>query len=161
MKKRLIAAILLLSFINSAFLFADDKNTTPKPFDKEELPQSIKDLRRFEIITLGSLPFVTLDTTLAYSTYRYVKHDFAAEYQPDIFSKSSFNQDEQMGIIVTSVGISVGVGITDFIIQLIKRSSKKKRERQITYDDISVIPISEDPEAEEIPLPDSSQESKD
>ncbi len=155
MKKRLIARILIFALLFNSLspVFADSNDTTPKPYDKDELPQGIKDLRRFEIITLGALPFVTLDTSLAYSTYRYVKNDFDSQYKPDIFSQSSFNQDEQLGIIITSLGVCVGIGITDLIVQLVKRSSKKKKERQITYNDISVIPISEDPEASEIPLP--------
>ena len=159
MKKRLTARILIFALLLNCLapVFSETKNTTPKPYDKDELPQTIKDLRRFEIITLGALPFVTLDTTLGYSTYRYIKHDFDEEYKPDIFSKNQFTQDEQAGIIITSVGVCVGIGITDLVIQLIKRSSKKKRERQITYDDISIIPISEDPDASEIPLPQTQE----
>lgn len=155
-KNRLIAKILILSLlINfSTPVFSQEKqDTTPKPYDNDELPQSIKDLRRFEIITLGSLPFVTLDTTLGYSTYRYIKHDFDSAYKPDIFSKSNFSQDEQLGIIVTSVCISTGIGLTDLIVQIIKRTNKKKRAKQKSYDDISIYPLSEDPDAIELPLP--------
>ena len=156
MKKRLIAKILFFSFlINFTIpLFSEDK--TPKPYEDDEFPQTLKDIRRFEIITLGALPFVTLDTTLAYSTYRYAKNDFNTAYKPDIFSSSSFTQDEQKGIILTSLGICVGIGATDLIVQLIKRSSKK-RKAQINYDDIAVTPITEDEDASQIPLPQEFQ----
>ncbi len=156
MKKRLISKILFFSFlINFTIpLFSEDK--TPKPYEDDEFPQTLKDIRRFEIITLGALPFVTLDTTLAYSTYRYAKNDFNAAYKPDIFSSSSFTQDEQKGIILTSLGICVGIGATDLIVQLIKRSSKK-RKAQINYDDIAVTPITEDEDASQIPLPQEFQ----
>ena len=152
MKKRLIAKILIVSFfLNFSFpLFCED--TTPKAYEDDEFPQTLKDIRRFEIITLGALPFVTLDTTLAYSTYRYAKNDFDASYKPDIFSPNKFTQDEQKGIILTSVGICIGIGLTDLIVQIIKRNSKKRRP-QLNYDDISVIPISEDQDAVELPLP--------
>ncbi len=156
MKKRFASTVLIFSLIFNCVnpVFAQDNSHTPKPYEKDELPQSIKDIRRFEIITLGSLPFVTLDTSLAYSTVRYAKNDFDPAYKPDIFSKTNYTQDEQLGIILTSVGISVGIGITDLVIQIIKRSSKKKREkRQITYDDIAIVPLSEDPDAAQIPLP--------
>ena len=78
MKKRLVSLVLISAlFLNfAAPVFADD--TTPVPYDDKEFPQTLKDLRRFEIITLGALPFVTLDTTLVYSTIRYAKHDFSA-----------------------------------------------------------------------------------
>lgn len=156
MKKRLISKILFFSFlINFTIpLFSEDK--TPKPYEDDEFPQTLKDIRRFEIITLGALPFVTLDTTLAYSTYRYAKNDFNAAYKPDIFSSSSFTQDEQKGIILTSLGICVGIGATDLIVQLIKRSSKK-RKAQVNYDDIAVTPITEDEDASQIPLPQEFQ----
>ena len=159
MKNRLCVKILIISFILSfsSPLFCED--TTPKPYDDTEFPQTLKDIRRFEIITLGALPFITLDTTLAYSTYRYARNDFDDAYKPDIFSPSSFSQEEQKGIILTSVGICAGIGLTDLIVQIVKRSVKKK-QKQINYDDISVIPISEDEDASVIPLP-GSQENPD
>ena len=147
-----ISKFLIVSiFLNIAMpSFAED--TTPKPYDKEELPQTIKDIRRFEIITLGALPFVTIDTTLAYSTWRYMQHDFDANYKPDPFSASSFSQEEQRNLILTSVGICIGIGLTDLIVQIIKRNYRK-RKAQVNYDDISIVPISEDEEAQIIPLP--------
>ena len=158
MKKNLIAKILIFSlFLNFSFpAFAAD--TTPKPYDNDELPQTMKDIRRFEIITLGALPFVTLDTTLAYSTWRYVQHDFDSAYKPDIFAASSFSQEEQKNLILTSLGVCVGIGLTDLIVQIVKRSNKK-RASQINYDDISIIPITEDPDAQIIPPPQTSYET--
>ena len=156
MKKKLIAKILIFSLLLNCCLPAFTEDNTPKPYDQDELPQTLKDIRRFEIITIGALPFVTLDTTLAYSTYRYAKNDFDPDYKPDIFSPSSFSQEEQKGIILTSVGICVGIGLTDLIVQIVKRSSKKKKA-QINYDDIAVIPISEDEDAQVIPLPEEKE----
>ena len=74
-----------------------------------------------------------------------------------IFSPTSFTQEEQKGIILTSVGVCVGIGITDLVVQIIKRSSRK-RIKPVNYDDISVIPISEDEDASIIPLPSSDSE---
>ena len=152
MKKKLIAKILIASiFLNLCFpVFSED--TTPKPYEEDEFPHTLKDIRRFEIITLGALPFVTLDTTLVYSNYRYARNDFDDAYKPDIFSPASFSQEEQKGIILTSVGVCVGIGLTDLIVQIIKRNVKK-RKPEINYDDIAVIPISEDEDASKIPLP--------
>ncbi len=152
MKKRLIAKILVFSLLMNSFLPVFAEDTTPKEYEDDEFPQTLKDLRRFEIITLGSLPFITLDATLAYSTYRYAANNFDDKYRPDIFSSSSFTQEEQTGIILTSIGICVGIGLTDLIVQIVKRNSKKKK-KQINYDDIAVIPISEDEDASVIPLP--------
>lgn len=149
-----ITKILFFSICLNLFspLFAESTDTTPEPYKEEEFPQGLKDLRRFEIITLGSLPFVTLDTTLVYSTIRYAQHDFSAEYKPNIFSKSSFSTDEQKGIILSSIGISVGIGLTDYFVQLAKRS-KKKKQKNVNYDDISITPIAEDPDAIKLETP--------
>ena len=164
MKKKLAAKILIFSFLFNLITpaFAADNNTTPKPYDKEELPQGFKDIRRFEIITLGALPFVTLDTTLIYSSVRYAQNDFDDAYKPDIFAKNNFTEDEQKQIIATSLGICVGIGLTDLIIQIIKRSSKKRRERKIVDNDISIYPITESitdyPDAQPIELPETVEE---
>ncbi len=157
MKKNLIAKILIFSLLLNISVPAFAADTTPKPYDSDELPQTMKDIRRFEIITLGALPFVTLDTTLAYSTWRYVQHDFDSAYQPDIFAASSFSQEEQRNLILTSLGVCIGIGLTDLIVQIIRRSHKK-RANQINYDDISIIPISEDEDAQIIPLPSAEDE---
>ncbi len=156
MKKRLIAKILILSLMFNLTLPAFSEDNTPKPYKDDEFPQTLKDIRRFEIITIGALPFVTLDTTIAYSNYRYIRNDFDEAYKPDIFSSTSYTQEEQKGIILTSVGICVGIGLTDLVVQIIKRSIKKKKP-QVNYDDISVIPISEDEDASIIPLPENSR----
>ena len=159
MKKNMIAKILIFSLLLNISLPAFAADTTPKPYDNDELPQTMKDIRRFEIITLGALPFVTLDTTLAYSTWRYVQHDFDSAYQPDIFAASSFSQEEQKNLILTSLGVCIGIGLTDLIVQIIRRSHKK-RTTQINYDDISIIPISEDEDAQIIPLPSADDETE-
>ena len=159
MKKNLIAKILIFSLLLNISVPAFAADTTPKPYDNDELPQTMKDIRRFEIITLGALPFVTLDTTLAYSTWRYVQHDFDSAYQPDIFAASSFSQEEQRNLILTSLGVCIGIGLTDLIVQIIRRSHKK-RATQINYDDISIIPISEDEDAQIIPLPSAVDETE-
>ena len=157
MKRRLLSKILIFSLLLNTSLPVFSEDTTPKPYDDKEFPQTLKDIRRFEIITLGALPFVTLDTTLAYSTYRYARKDFDDAYKPDIFSSASFSQDEQKGIILTSAGICVGIGLTDLIVQIVRRSAKKKK-KQINYDDIAVVPIAEDEDAQIIPLPSESEE---
>ena len=83
---------------------------------------------------------------------RYFEDSFDAAYQPDIFAASSFSQEEQLNLILTSLGICIGIGLTDLIVQIVRRSSKK-RKAQINYDDISIIPISQDKDAQIIQLP--------
>ena len=80
-------------------------------FGQEEFSQPLQDLRRFEIITLGAMPFVTMKT-----------------------------------VILTSLCISAGIGITDFVIRIIKRNHKNKRS--IDLSDAIKIEVEADQPAE-------------
>lgn len=156
--KSVLKMILFAIFFNILSpAFSED--TTPLPYEKDEIPQGLKDLRRFEIITLGAMPFVTLDTSLVYSAYRFYKNDFKSEYAPSLFG-SNYTQEEQRNIILTSIGISVCIGITDYIFQLIKRSKAKKTTELLNYDDISVTPLLEDADAVKV-VPSSEKNIED
>ena len=136
---------------------AEDSSTTPEPYKPDEFPQFMKDTRRAEIITLGALPFVTLDATLTYSFIRYWQHDFSSDYAPNPFAKSSdsngFTTEEQTGILLTSIGISVGIGITDLIVTVIRRNAGKMRERKESEGPVKIKPIDEDKDAVKLPPP--------
>lgn len=161
-KHNLILNIVLFSlFINlSTPLIAEEtqnqnkeNQTTEK---KDEIPQSLKDIRRFEIITLGSLPFVFLDASLVYSGVRYFSNGMDSDFAPSF--NPNFSQEEQLGLILTSVGISVGIGLTDLIINIVKRNKQKKRQ-ELREKPILIMPISEDPDATKIELPEQEHNS--
>ena len=107
------------------------------------MPQGLKDLRRFEIITLGSLPFVTLDAGIVYSGIRWANNGFDSAYSPNPFATSTYSTEEQIGILLTSIGISISIGLTDYIINLVKRSNKKNREKLLNQS-IIITPLSQD-----------------
>jgi|GEM_PF-1202335 len=111
---------------------SSSENTTPVPYAKDEFPAWANSARRGEIIAFGSLPFVTLATTLAYSFYRYYKNDFSTSYIPNPFAKSSdsanLDTTEQMGILKASVCISLGLGISDMVYNIIKHKNEEKRK---------------------------------
>jgi len=122
MHKRRIAFFVLIFFFAS--IIPQEKHT-PEPYKEDEFPSWSIDLRRSEIVTLGSLPFVTLGTTIGYSFFRYAKNGFNSDYLPNPLAKSSaaanLNSSEQVGIFITSACISLIVGIIDFIISRIER----------------------------------------
>lgn len=154
MKRRFVFLLLVFSLLFNSFCFAE----TAEPYDTSELPESLLDLRRFEIVTLGSLPFVMLDSTLAYSTYRFAVEGTGS---PTPFASSSnFSTDEQMGLVLTSLGISVGIGLTDLIIRIIKRGVSNKRIKKESGKDIQIIPVTENPDAVRIQLPSETNSEK-
>ena len=129
----------------------------------EQLPSWAKDLRRAEIITLGSLPFTTLNATLIYSLYRYGSHDFDNAYIPNPFPGSSqeakLNTDEQIGILTAAAAASVVIGLADFIVlkqnKLKKQLKQSEREKNDAIE-IETVENAENTAAKKEPLQETS-----
>lgn len=135
MKKSLLLLLLISLFSQNLFADTSSTSTTPKAYDDDEFPQALLDLRRFEIITLGSMPFVMLDTTLAYSAYKYASGKSTSF---NFLNSSSYDKDETKKIILTSLGISASIGLTDFIVRLVKRSKAKKASRNLYNENLNI-----------------------
>ncbi|MBQ7158321.1 MAG: hypothetical protein IJS09_02705 [Treponema sp.] len=131
--KKLIATLLAFIFFISP-LIAED--TTYKDVN---FPQWAKDLRRTEIITFGSLPFVTLWTTVGYSLA--VKGEF---HSPLDKSSSGFDTDDQKAIIGIAAATSLGLGLLDLGITLISRRIKARKNRKQRPDEVVIIPLSQE-----------------
>ncbi|MCR5605830.1 MAG: hypothetical protein K6F69_03320 [Treponema sp.] len=151
------------------FAASSSEDTTAEPYDESEFPQYALDLRRTEIITFGSIPFVLLQTTIVYSFWRYYDHDFSSDYIPNPLAKSSsaagLDTDEQKMLLKSTAAICVGLGITDLIIQLIKRHKSKSRAKKNAQNAMQPITIEAVDEEEnesfydEPPLPPELEEN--
>ncbi|MCQ2578108.1 MAG: hypothetical protein MJ176_06220 [Treponema sp.] len=150
--KKLFFLVMVFVFSLNMSIFSQEKiDHTPVPYDTEELPDVIKDFRRFEIITLGSIPFVAIDASLGYSSYK--KISGKSDVFPNPFSSSSENGytvKEQKALLYTTLGISVGIGLTDLIIRLVKRKKTTRINEYKTQDHIYIEPIALDDD-EDIP----------
>lgn len=154
MKKTIFFIILISLFSASAPVFSQ----TAEPYKEEEFPGILHDIRRAEIITLGAMPFITFSATLGYSFGKYASHNFDSSYFVNPFSstdENSFSTDEQIGILLTSLGISAGIGLTDFIVHAVKRNNKARRLKRQKNTDIQITPIFEDPDATKIEPPEN------
>lgn len=127
MKKFFLSLISIFLFFSlfSQSLYADSSTSATK-YDDINFPQWAKDLRRTEIITFGSLPFVTLWTTVGYSLYQYGEFKNPLDKSTD-----SFTEDDQWKIIKISAVTCVGLGLTDLVINLIARSRKESKLRKL------------------------------
>jgi hypothetical protein len=145
---RLAAAIVLVAF--GTGLFAQTPAPAPvpaaTPYTADEFKGWMLDLRRFENISLGSLPFSVFFTRIGFDTYKYfatydkVNKKFDAQYAPWPFKKTSAyvpSADEAKKIIVAAAGLSVILAIADFVI--LKLREKKKKTDSITIQDILKI----------------------
>ena len=149
MKKVFFLTIFLFA-VNNCFCQSNTNKTTPEPYNEDEFSQGLKDLRRFEIITLGAMPFITLDSAIVYNGYKYATGK-AEKFNP--LATADYSQKEMEKIIITSLCVSAGIGLSDYIINLVKRHSIKKRQSLMDAN----ITIEENPDAVKIPLPESSE----
>lgn len=125
-------------------LFAED--TSAEEYNTKEFPQSLKDLRRFEIVTLGALPFITLDVSIVKSVENWYKNGQNTQEGPNIFAVNTYTQEEQIKILKTSLAISVGVGLTDYIVRVGKRVYTKYQNKKENKS-VLIMPLEEDPDA--------------
>ena len=122
-------------------LIADEtkeENHTPVPYTKEEFPLWQRELRRFEILSFGALPFVTLLSFWSYDMIRAAKHPKDERYYPWPLKNADkaipFTEKEQLGVFFTAIGISITIALIDITYRAIKRSAEKKRlERENAF----------------------------
>ena len=120
--------------------------------EDSETSRWMKDLRRTEIITFGSLPFVGLWTTVGYGLA--VHGTF---HNPLNKSTSRYTQDEQKQIFALSAAISLGLGLTDLVINLISRNLKQSRQERMEKT-IMVIPFSQ--QIKDFPPPEEQEDEE-
>lgn len=144
--KKLLCILLMIMTVSPAAVFAASDSTTPEPYKKEEFNPVLHDIRRAEIITFGSLPFVTLGVTVAYGAYGYFSGEFSSFPNPLDKSADSFSSWQQAKIFGVSLGISAGLGLIDFGINLARRRNRAKREKSLLENSrqIHVIPYREE-----------------
>lgn len=141
-----ITAILILICYTACLIFSQTpppNKVTPVPYTSDEFPDWARQIRRTEIITLGSLPFTTLGVTTVYGLFRYFKNNFDPEYIPNPLAKSSsaanLDEDEQKNIVISALTVSLVVGLIDLVITLIKNSREKKsNERSAVPDSVTI-----------------------
>lgn len=124
--KKIFFSIVLLS-IFSSLCFSQNE---PKPYSDDEFPSYSKDIRRFEIITLGSLPFIVFDSVLVYSGIKWSSNNFEGAFPNPFSAKSGLTKEEMTGVLLTSLGISLCIAITDLIINKVKANKNNSLEQK-------------------------------
>ncbi|AIN94121.1 hypothetical protein [Treponema putidum] len=160
--KKIAFLIFFVSLFSILPVYAEDTDAsrTPDPYGAEEFKQWQKDLRRFEIITFGALPFVSLLSFWAYDISRSIAHKGDPAYNPwpikDAKIAVKLTEKEQLGVFLTAVGISLGVAIIDLTYRSIKRANAKKLEQKNEEEAILLIPIEEN-KSEETETPNTGE----
>jgi hypothetical protein len=119
-------------------IWAQTQTTYQDPgyFDLGGSPQWVKDLRRWEIVAFGSIPFTMFLTTFSIDMYRWQQAngmDFSSEgrrYAPwPIKSAGAFAMEshEVVRTLTIAAALSVTVAFADLIIVQVKRRRARKR----------------------------------
>jgi len=117
--------LMILSFCSS-LLYSQDQEIAI-PYKPDEFPQWTLDLRRAEIVTIGSFPLSFMFTAIIYDLTK----SASAGFDPTIPFGSSRSQEDIKNMLIISGGVSLAVGLTDFIIQQVKRSKKEKEKQEL------------------------------
>ncbi|RKX76185.1 MAG: hypothetical protein DRP87_12610 [Spirochaetes bacterium] len=128
--KNILVLPFLLITINLSF--TEEKPPTPEPYTKEEFPQWLHDLRRAEIILVGSFPITLFFTSVGYDIFRYVSREVEETPVPGMFGTLRLiplTKEEKIGILITAVSISACITIADLIINKIIKKKEQKDER--------------------------------
>ena len=142
----------ILFFITfMSMLFAQKVDRTPEPYGIDEFTTWQKDLRRFEILSFGALPFVSLLSFWGYDMIRAAKNPGNAAYYPWPLKRADIaaplTEKEQKNVFFTAMGLSVGVALIDYTARAIMRSIKQKKleaEMQEEAGAIELIPLDDD-----------------
>lgn len=107
------------------------------PYSPDEFKGWMLDLRRFEIIGFGSVPFTLFFTRFGFDSYKYFSNGELPQYAPWPFKKDGAyvpTSDEAKGIALTAIGVSVVFAFIDLAI--LKLRKKKPKTDAITVQDI-------------------------
>jgi hypothetical protein len=106
----------------------DSTDTDPEEYVTEEFSPLLQDLRRAEIILLGSFPITLFLSLEIYDTYRYIKNGGDYQYAPWPFrppDAAGYSSGENIGIIISAASVSLLIAVVDY---LIGRRMEKRSE---------------------------------
>ncbi len=97
---------------------AQESAPVPEPYDPEEFSTSLRDLRRAEIVALGSYPFTLLFTVVVYDYARWAGLGFDTEQAPFRrgLDEDPFDDDEKVAIALAAAGVAVGIAVADYLL---------------------------------------------
>ncbi|MGP1415718.1 MAG: hypothetical protein ACTTJ6_07330 [Treponema sp.] len=142
---------LFLFMLFTSTIFAQKVDRTPEPYGIDEFTTWQKDLRRFEILSFGALPFVSLLSFWGYDMIRAAKNPGNVAYYPWPLKRADIaaplTEKEQKNVFFTAMGLSVGVALIDYTARAIMRRIKQKKleaEMQEEASAIELIPLDDE-----------------
>lgn len=116
MKKILLTVVIILIFSGLSY---SEESVDYTPYNQSEFPGWALDLRRFEVVFFGTIPFSFLYTTTGYSIYTYASHNWDSSYAPALLGNKTppvLTTGEKLQVLTIALGVSATAAIVDFII---------------------------------------------
>ena len=116
--RSLIIVLLFIIFITIP-LFSGESLPEYEPYQDDEFPQWAKDLRRAEIIFIGTIPFTFFYSSFSYDFYRYASNDFDQSLAPALLGNKTppiRTNEEKWQIIIASVSLSAVLVLVDYLL---------------------------------------------
>ncbi|MDR0410822.1 MAG: hypothetical protein LBH75_02470 [Treponema sp.] len=117
-----IVAVLLI--LTSAPLCGQTIDNNPLRYDPSEFPQWARDLRRFDVITIGAFPFAFFTATFFTDMMRWSQNDWQMTYSPWPLKPAGAYEttdDEKLTVLGVAFIIAIGVAVLDLVVINIKR----------------------------------------
>ena len=121
MKKLLLLVSVLFLVCSSGY---SEETPAYTPYDPSEFPGWARDLRRFEIVFFGTVPFSFFYATTGYSVYTYAAHNWDSAYAPALLGNRTppvLTNSEKLQIAGISLSLSAAAAVVDYIIGKIQR----------------------------------------
>lgn len=121
---------------------------SPEPYKADEFPRELQDLRRAEVVTLGSLPLTFLVANLGYTGARSLFYMTGVDTTWD----GETDTAENVGILSAAIAGSLLIAVADHFLledQRAREEKEKERIRLLRSDLPSPVPL----EAGETPVP--------
>jgi len=114
MKK--ILSLWMIVFLLASPLYSDT-DSDPVPWDRDSFPRWALDLRRYESILIGAIPFAMLFIDMGYNSFTDRTY-----YVPWVDGNNDLSNSEKEAYTKVSLSISVAalIAVTDLIIYKIK-----------------------------------------
>jgi len=146
--------------VSAAPAQSNDTNTTGNFLDLSGSPQWVRDLRRWEIVAFGTIPFAMFFSTIGMDLYRWNKangmefSDSGRRYAPWPIKSSgaiAMEAEEMKRTLIIAASLCVTVAFTDLIITQIKRSNARKRAESLPHNATTINrrPLYEEPQIQE------------
>ena len=113
-----VIVFIIIAFITIP-IFSGESLPEYEPYEDDEFPQWAKDLRRFEIIFFGTIPFSFFYTSFSYDFYRYASNNFDKSFAPAILGNKTppvRTNDEKWQIITVCVSLSALFALADYLL---------------------------------------------